>query len=140
MPGWWSRWLLRIRATLLSLYLAALVITIGCLGLYALISHDLAQRTYELGIRLAMGATRNRIVAMVLRDAAYLVLPAFAIGAPLGIAASRPLSSHLYGVRIGDLGTLLSVAAVLVVVALVATLSPAREASRIDPVALLRHE
>ena len=124
----------------LSLSLAVLVLTIGCLGLYALISYDVAQRAHELGIRLALGATRNRIIALVLKDGAYLVLPALAIGVPLGIAASRPLSSQLYGVRIGDIGTLFSVAALLVVVALLATLNPARGASRIDPIVLLRHE
>ena len=124
----------------LSLCLAAIVIIIGCLGLYALIAYDVARRTHELGIRLALGATRNTILAMVLRDAAYLVLPALAIGIPLGIVAIRPLSSLLYGVRVGDAGTLLCVAGLLVVVAVAATLQPARTASRIDPIALLRAE
>jgi predicted permease len=124
----------------LALCLAALVITIGCLGLYALISYDVARRTHELGIRLALGATKNTIIAMVLKDGAHLVLAALAIGAPLGIAASRPLSSQLYGVQIADIGTLLSVAALLSVVALLATINPARRAARIDPIALLRHE
>jgi len=124
----------------LSLCLAAIVIIIGCLGLHALISYDVARRTRELGIRLALGATRNTIVAMVLKDAAYLVVPALAIGIPLGIAAIRPLSSLLYGVRIGDVGTLGSVATMLVFVALVSSLNPARTASRVDPIALLRSE
>jgi putative ABC transport system permease protein len=124
----------------ISLCLAAVVIIIGCLGLYALISYDVARRTRELGIRLALGASRGTIIGLVLKGAAHLVVPALALGIPLGIAAIRPLSSQLYGVAIVDAETLLSVGAVLVVVALVATLNPARAAARIDPIDLLRYE
>jgi ABC-type antimicrobial peptide transport system permease subunit len=124
----------------ISLFLGALVIAIGCVGLYALMSYTVAQRTRELGIRLALGATSTKVVTMVLRDSASLVLPGLAIGVPLGIAASRPLSSHLYGVQTGDPGTLASAALLLAVVALLATFRPAQTASRIDPIALLRNE
>jgi predicted permease len=126
--------------SVISLCLAALVIIIGCLGLYALISYDVTRRTREIGIRLALGASRRKIVALVLREAAHLVVPALALGIPLGIAAIRPLSSQLYGVAIVDAETLLSVAVLLVVVALLATLNPARAAARIDPIDLLRYE
>ncbi len=124
----------------ISLILAALVIAIGCVGLYALMSYDVAQRTRELGIRLALGATSTRVMAMVLRDSAALVVPGLAIGVPLGIAASRPLSAQLYGVETNDPWTLASVALLLSVVALLATLRPAQTASRIDPIALLRND
>ena len=124
----------------ISLILAALAIAIGCVGLYALMSYDVAQRTRELGIRLALGATSTRVMAMVLRDSAALVVPGLAIGVPLGIAASRPLSSQLYGVETNDPWTLASVALLLSVVALLATLRPAQTASRIDPIALLRND
>jgi len=124
----------------ISLFLAAMVIAIGCVGLYALISYDVEQRTHELGIRLALGATTRNVVTMVLRDSASLVLPGLAIGVPLGIAASRPLSSQLYGVRTDDPWTLATVALVLVGVGLLATFRPAQKASRIDPIALLRSE
>lgn len=124
----------------ISLFLGALVIAIGCVGLYALMSYDVAQRTHELGVRLALGATSRRVVTMVLRDSAWMVLPALAIGMPLGVAASRPLSSQLYGVQTGDPWTLASVALLLSVVALLATFRPAQTASRIDPIALLRNE
>ena len=124
----------------ISLILAALVIAIGCVGLYALMSYDVAQRTRELGIRLALGATSTRVMAMVLRDSAALVVPGLAIGVPLGIAASRPLSSQLYGVQTNDPWTLASVALLLSVVALLATLKPAQTAARIDPIALLRND
>jgi putative ABC transport system permease protein len=124
----------------ISLILAALVIAIGCVGLYAMMSYDVAQRTRELAIRLALGATSTRVLAMVLRDTAALVVPGLAIGVPLGIAASRPLSSQLYGVETNDPWTLASVALLLSVVALLATLRPAKTASRIDPIALLRND
>jgi ABC-type antimicrobial peptide transport system permease subunit len=89
---------------------------------------------------MALGATGRKVVTMVLRDGASLILPALAIGIPLGVAASRPLSSQLYGVQAGDPWTLASVALLLAVVAVLATLRPARAASRIDPIALLRSE
>jgi ABC-type antimicrobial peptide transport system permease subunit len=109
----------------ISLVLAALVIAIGGVGLYALLSYEVAQRTHELGIRLALGATSRGVVALVLRDCAWLVVPALAIGLPLGRAASGALSSQLYDVQPGDPLTLASVALLLAAVALLATLRPA---------------
>ena len=87
-------------------------------------SYVVARRTRELGIRMALGATSRKVVTMVLRDSAAMVLPGLAIGVPLGMAASRPLSSQLYGVQINDPWTLAAVALVLAVVALLATLEP----------------
>jgi ABC-type antimicrobial peptide transport system permease subunit len=124
----------------ISLFLAVMVIAIGCVGLYALMSYDVEQRTRELGIRLALGATTANVVNLVLRGSAALVLPGLAIGVPLGIAASRPLTPQLYGVHAGDPGTLVPVALVLAAVAGIATVRPAQRAARIDPIALLRSE
>ena len=126
--------------SVISLVLAGLAIAIGCLGLYALMSYDVAQRRRELGIRLALGATSTRVLTMVLRESAVLVLVGLAIGVPLAMAASRPLSSQLYGIEAHDPWTVLAVALLLIVVALLATLRPARTASRIDPIGLLRSE
>ena len=124
----------------IALVLSTLAIAIGCVGLYALLSYVVSRRTHELGIRLALGATSRKVVTMVLRHSAALVLPGLAIGVPLGMAASQPLSSQLFGVEPDDPWTLASVALVLATVGLVATLKPARTASRIDPIALLRNE
>ena len=124
----------------ISLALATLVITIGCIGLYALMSYDVARRSRELGIRLALGATGRKMVTLVLRDAALLIVPALAIGMPLGVAVSRQLSSQLYGVDTGDPSTLTFAVVVLALVAVLAALRPARKACRIDPIFLLRHE
>ena len=97
----------------IALILSALAIAIGCVGLYALMSYVVARRTHELGIRLALGATSKKVVTMVLRDSAALILPGLAIGVPLGIAASQPLSSQLFDVQTNDPWTLASVALVL---------------------------
>jgi predicted permease len=124
----------------IALVLAALVIATGCVGLYALMSCDVAQRTHELGVRLTLGATSGSVALLILRDVVKLVLPSLIIGIPLGVIASRPLASQLYGVASTDPWTLTSVALLLTVFALVATVRPALTASRIDPIALLRSE
>jgi predicted permease len=124
----------------IAIVLSGLVILIGCVGVYALMSHDVAQRTHELGVRLALGATGPSVAMLILRDGLTFVLPALSFGIPLGIIASRPLSSQLYGVDTSDPWTLSSVALLLTAVALLATFRPALTASRIDPIALLRSE
>jgi predicted permease len=124
----------------IALVLAALVVAIGCVGLYALMSYDVAQRTHELGVRLTLGATSGSVAILILRESVKLVLPALMIGIPVGVIASRPLSSQLYDVASTDPWTLTAVALLLTVFALVATVRPALTASRIDPIALLRSE
>ena len=124
----------------IALFLAALVVSIGCVGLYALMSYDVARRHRELGIRLALGATGGQLITIVLWNAAAILIPALAIGIPLGVAVSRLLSSQLYGVGTGDPWILVAAGVLLSLVAMGATFRPARTASRIDPIALLRHE
>jgi predicted permease len=126
--------------SVIALFLGALVIAIGCVGLYALMSYEVVQRTRELGIRLALGATKKKLATLVLRDSAALVVPGLAIGVPLGIAACRPLAPQLYGVESADPWTLACVALVLSVVTVIATVRPAQAAARIDPIDLLRNE
>jgi predicted permease len=124
----------------ISLFLASLVVVIGCVGLYALMSYEVARRSRELGIRLALGASASQVMRLVLRDGVRLVVPALAIGLPLGIAVSRWASSQFYDVSPGDPSTLIVVATLLSLVSLAATLRPARAASRIDPLVLLRND
>ena len=124
----------------LALFLAALVVAIGCLGIYALMNYDVTRRQREFGVRRALGATAGRLRATVLRDGAAIVAPALAIAIPLQLATSHLLASQLYGVDPRDPWTLASAALLLSVVAMGAVLRPARLASRIDPMALLRHE
>ena len=124
----------------IALLLAALVVAIGCVGIYALMTYDVTRRQREFGVRLALGATARRLVATVLRDAAAIVAPALAIGIPAQLATSRLLTSELYGVDARDPWMLSSVALLLSIVAMGAVFRPARYASRIDPAMLLRHE
>ncbi len=124
----------------IALFLAVLVVVIGCIGIYALMTYDVTRRQREFGVRLALGATAGRLVATVLRDGAAILGPALAIGIPAGLATSGLLASQLFGVDARDPWTLSSVAVLLSVVAMGAVLRPARLASRIDPMALLRHE
>ncbi len=121
----------------LSLVLGLIVVTIGCVGLYALMASDVAQRTHELGIRLALGASSHAIVTMVLGDSLRLVACGLVIGVPLGIAASRPLSEQFYGVQSNDPWTIGVVTVLLTAIALLSALRPAHTASRVDPLALL---
>jgi predicted permease len=124
----------------ISLLLGVLVITIGCVGLFALITYDVGQRTHELGVRLALGATSQGIMAMVLKDSCAIALASLVIGVPLGVAVSRLMSAQLFGVLPYDPWTIAAVAAVLTTIALLAALRPARSAAQVDPLLLLHHD
>jgi predicted permease len=120
--------------------LAALALVLAVVGLYGLISHMVLQRTREIGIRVALGAQRRDIMRMVLRQGIRATLAGVAIGVVAGLALTRLLRSLLYGVTPGDWLTFLSVALLLLVVALAACCIPARRATRVDPIVALRYE
>jgi predicted permease len=122
----------------LAFILGALVILVGSVGLYALIANDVGQQAREIGIRLALGASRRSIAALVLRDASSVIVAALALGLPLGVGAVRPLAPQLYLVHAADPLTLGLVAVLLPALALAAAWRPAHTASRIDPATLLR--
>jgi putative ABC transport system permease protein len=120
--------------------LATLALILAVVGLYGLISHMVLQRTREIGIRVALGAQRRDILKMVLRQGIRATLAGVGIGVLAGLALTRLLRSLLYGVTPGDWFTFLSVAVLLLVVALVACSIPARRATRVDPIVALRYE
>ena len=124
----------------LSLILGAIAVLIACVGLHALLSYDVAQRTREIGVRMAMGATGRSVVALVLRDSLVLVGVALAIGIPVGVSATRPLTPQLYGVQAGDPATIAFAVLLLASATALAMLRPARAAARTDPIVLLRTE
>jgi predicted permease len=126
--------------SMLSLTLCALTMVVGWVGLYALVAYDVAQRTHEIGIRLALGATRSSVVSMILREGGILMMVGLACGVPLGILAMRPLYARLYGVDAFDPLTLLAAIVLLGGVTLLACWKPAHGASRVDPASLLRNE
>lgn len=119
---------------------AALALLVACVGLYGTMSYGVARQVGEIGIRMALGAPRRAVVAMVLRRAVLLVLAGLALSVPAALGASRLVKSLLFETRPNDPATLLSAAAILAAAALLAGYVPARRASRIDPLTALRHE
>jgi predicted permease len=129
----------RIFARLSSLF-AVLALAITCVGLYGTVSYNVARRTNEIGIRMALGAHRAGVIRMILRDVLAMVFIGLAIGLPVALATSKFVGSFLYGMKPNDPLALIAAVAALLAAALVAGYAPARRASRIDPMAALRHE
>jgi len=119
---------------------AVVALLLASIGLYGVISYSFAQRTQEIGIRMALGARAGNVLGMVLWFGLKLAL----IGVVLGIAASlvltRLLASLLFGVSATDPLTLVAGATFLILVALLASFMPSRRATRIDPMVALRYE
>jgi predicted permease len=124
----------------LSGFFAGLALLLAAVGLYGLMSYAVARRTREIGIRVALGAERENILWIVLRETLALALFGLAIGVPCALAASRLVAGMLFGVSPNDLSTMAAVCVLLLIVALVAGYLPARRASEIDPMIALRHE
>src|SRR5580658_198519 len=129
----------RLIARLTELY-GGLALILACVGLYGVTAYAVAQRTGEIGIRMALGADRPRILVLVLRGALWQIGVGLAIGIPAAMAGGRLLASQLYGVKSRDPVILALAAAVLTASALVAGLVPAHRAASIDPIRALRVE
>jgi len=110
------------------------------IGLYGVLSYAVTQRTSELGVRFALGATPGRVVRMVLGDGLRLVAAGAAVGLAAGAVAARLMSGLLFGIRAFDPAAFAGAAALLLAVAALASLVPARRASRLDPMSALRSE
>jgi len=117
---------------------AAAAILLAAIGIYGLVSYWVTQRTYEIGLRVAIGATRSRIVSMILAQGLRVALYGIAAGVIAALAATRFLASLLYGVGANDPSTFAAVTVLVLGVAITATAVPAWRASRIDPIKLLR--
>jgi putative ABC transport system permease protein len=109
-------------------------------GAYGVAAYGVAQRTREIGVRMALGAKPAEVVRLILREEARTALAGVAIGAACALALTRTIQALLFGVSATDPLTLLSVAALLTVVTGVACFVPARRATRIDPLVALREE
>ncbi len=129
----------RSTASLFSLF-AALALLLGAVGIYGVISYSVAQRTREIGIRIALGARRHEVLMMILRQGARLALAGVVIGLLGALLLTQLMASLLYGVGVKDPVTYAAVAILLVLVALAASYLPARRATRVDPVVALRYE
>jgi predicted permease len=119
---------------------AILALVIACVGLYGTISYNVARRTGEIGIRMALGAQRGLVVRMILRQVLLLAAVGLAIGVPIAYGASKLVASFLYGIKPNDPLALAAAVVILTGAAILAGYAPARRASRIDPMVALRHE
>ncbi len=117
-----------------------LALTVACIGLYGLLAYTVAQRTREIGIRMALGAQRTRVVAQVLRGGTRLVVIGIALGLPAAWSASQWVESMLFGLTPTDPAVTGAAVVVLMMAALLAAYLPARRASRVEPLIALRHE
>src|SRR5207302_10945401 len=129
----------RLIARLTSLF-GSLSLVLASIGLYGVTAHNVGRRISEIGVRMALGADRGHILRLVLRGAFGLILFGLCIGLPLSLATSRVLSSQLYGLNPLDPVPIVLAVAVLGLFGLIATLVPARRATRVDPMAALRYE
>jgi putative ABC transport system permease protein len=129
----------RFNMILLGVF-AAVAMILAAIGIYGLIAYSVSQRTREIGIRMALGAQRGDMLTMVLRQSLTVVGIGLGIGLIAALAATRMLSSLLYGVGANDLLTYAAVVLLLGTAALLASYIPARRAMRVDPMVALRHE
>jgi putative ABC transport system permease protein len=129
----------RLYAVLLGCF-AALALILSVVGIYSMMAYSVTQRTQEIGMRMALGAQPRQILRLILRQALVLTMIGGIVGLLAAFAATRVMSSLLFGISVYDPLTFAEVLIVLLVVAFVAGYFPARKATRVDPWLALRHE
>lgn len=129
----------RVFATLLGVF-ALLALILAGVGLYGVVSHSVAQRIHEIGVRMALGASRGDVMALMLRRALGMVSAGIAIGLAGAAAAAQVLNHLIRSIKHADVVTLAAVSVVLMLVAFIAAYIPARRAMQVDPVTALRCE
>jgi putative ABC transport system permease protein len=126
--------------SMLLAFFGLLALALTAVGIYGVVAYSVAQRTREVGIRMALGAQRRDVLKLILMKGLTLIAWGIAFGLVGCYWLARLVSSQLYGVSPNDPLTLVTVAAVLVAVALLASYLPARRATKVDPLVALRYE
>jgi ABC-type antimicrobial peptide transport system permease subunit len=127
------------RFTLLMLAIfAGAALAVAGVGIYGVVAYSVAQRTHEIGVRMALGAAGSTVQQMIVAQGAQLAAVAVVVGAPASIALARLLRSFLYGVAPTDVVTHVATSTAIFALALLASWLPARRASSIDPMIALR--
>jgi len=121
-------------------FFGALALLLGAIGIYGVMAHSVGQRIHEIGIRMALGASRGEVMRQVLGQGLKLTFTGIAFGLIAAAAVTRALSSMLYKVKASDPAAFVFVAGFFSLVALAACYLPARRAMRVDPVVALRYE
>jgi ABC-type antimicrobial peptide transport system permease subunit len=141
MDEWVDHALLQERLTAgLSAFAGVLTVVLACVGIYGLLAYAVTARVREIGVRLALGATRARVVRMIVREGLAIAVSGVLIGIPCALGAARLIRSQLYGLAPNDPATIIGAAVVFIVTGFVAALVPALRASKIDPMDALRQE
>jgi putative ABC transport system permease protein len=125
---------------LLLIIFASTALVLSAVGIYGVMAYAVSRRTHELGVRMALGASRRNVLRLVVREGMVLAAIGMALGLAAALALTRFMASLLYGVRPADPVTLVAVSLVLAGVALLACYLPASRATRIDPMVALRCE
>ena len=124
----------------LSAVFGGVALLLAAIGLYGVLSYAVAQRTNEIGIRMALGAQRGAVARMILRETAVLIAIGVAAGVPASLACGRLIESKLFGLKPADPLTLAAALGIMIAVALASGYLPARRASRVNPLVALRYE
>ena len=130
-----------VRERLLAMlagFFGLLAVLLAIIGLYGMISYGVSQRRPEIGVRIALGASRRNVIGLVMGEAGWLLLIGITIGSAISLVAGRGISTLLFGLQPNDLPTLAAACALLALIAAAASFVPARRASRIDPATMLR--
>jgi ABC-type antimicrobial peptide transport system permease subunit len=119
---------------------AGLALVLAAVGIYSVLSYTVRRRLREIGIRIALGATHNDVVRMVVADGMKPILLGVAVGLAAAFALSRVVASLIFGVRATDPLTFAAVALLLLMVGILATVFPAYRSARVEPIRILREE